>query len=397
MDTSTSRPTWIIHADLDAFFASLVVLRQPELAGKPVIVGGSPDGRGVVTSATYEARLFGVRSAMPAAQAARLCPEAIFVRTPGEDIREYANRFRDILRQFSPLVEVVSVDEAYLDASHSDRLYGGAIQLGQQLKQRVKDDLGLVVSLGIASNRLVAKIASDLGKPDGFTVVPQGQEEMTLAPLSVDWLPGIGPKACVKLHSYGIRTLGDLARAPESVLFQIAGRNAGTLRKRARGEYSWSLSSDRGARKSVGHERTFFEDLNGIEHLRKPLYNLCERTGAELRQSGLVATTVSLKLRYNDFTTLTRQQSLADPTDAHQELYDVAISLLRKLLAQRSSPVRLIGVRASGLLPFRMQLGLFDHGRQRTRNLNQALDNLADRHGGPILKPASVVFEHERR
>ena len=207
---------WIIHADLDAFFAAVAVKEHPELRGKPVIVGGSPEGRGVVTSATYEARAFGVRSAMPAAQAVRLCPQAHFVRVSGDSIRWHAERFRDILDRFSPVVEVVSVDEAYLDTGNSWRLYGGGVELARHLKERVHEELGLVVSIGAASNRLVAKIASDLGKPDGFTVVPHGNEASALAPLPIERLPGIGPKSAERLRQHGIQTLGQLA-APRSV------------------------------------------------------------------------------------------------------------------------------------------------------------------------------------
>ena len=385
---------WIIHADLDAFFAAVAVKEHPELRGKPVIVGGSPAGRGVVTSATYEARVFGVRSAMPAAQAVRLCPQAVFVRVSGESIRWHAERFRDILDRYSPVVEVVSVDEAYLDTGNSWRLYGGGVELARRLKERVRDELGLVVSLGVASNRLVAKIASDLGKPDGFTVVPHGSEAATLAPLPIERLPGIGPKSAERLRQHGIQTLGQLAAAPERMIAGapsgLIGSYASSLQARARGEYSKPVRSSGGRRKSLGHGRTFGRDLRGLTELSQPLYKLCQRVGSELRADRLVAGTVTLKVRYTDFETRSKQTPFPEPTDAHQDLYEATHELMSKLLAARGAPVRMIEVRVSGLYPVAHQLDLFNPVRQRTRQLNDALDRLEARHGVGVVQPAWV-------
>ena len=383
--------TWIIHADLDAFFAAAEVLRNPDLAGKPVIVGGSPGGRGVVASASYEARAYGVRSAMPVAQAARLCPDAIFVRPEGTLYRDLSHRFREILGEFSPIVQVVSVDEAYLDVSYSERLFGTIGELAQSLKARVKDELGLIVSLGVASNRLVAKIASDLDKPDGLRIVPHGEEATFFAPLSIDRLPGIGPKASVTLRTNGIETLGQLARASDALLHSIAGRHAATLRERASGQYSKPVQSDRDPAKSLGHERTFSHDLTRMDEMRAALFNLAERSGADLRKRGLACGVVALKLRYSDFSTVSRQRSLERPTDAHQEIFAVASDLLRLSLNERADPVRLIGVRLSRLSEPATQLDLFDDRAERTRRLNRALDGLAARHGGPLVKPAGFA------
>lgn len=382
---------WVIHADLDAFFAAAEVLRNPDLVGKPVIVAGSPTGRGVVTSASYEARVFGVRSAMPAAQAVRLCPHAIFVRPEGTLYRDLSHRFREILTEFSPIVEVVSVDEAYLDASYSERLFGGAVELARSLKARVKSELGLVVSLGVASNRLVAKIASDLDKPDGLRIVPHGMEAATLAPLPIERLPGIGPKSSVMLRANGIETLGQLANASDALLRAVAGKHAGRLRQRARGEYSKPVRGDRDPAKSLGHERTFSRDLSGLNELRSALFSLAERSGADLRQRGLACGVVTLKLRYSDFSTVNRQRSLHRPTDAHQEIFAVAYDLLRASLSERSAPVRLVGVRLSHLTETVTQLDLFDDRPDRTRRLNLALDSLAVRHGGRIVTPAGFL------
>ena len=352
--------------------------------------GGSPEGRGVVTSATYEARAFGVRSAMPAAQAVRLCPDAVFARVSGESIRWHAERFREILYDFSPVVEVVSVDEAYLDTGDSRRLYGGGVELARRLKQRVHDELGLVVSIGAASNRLVAKIASDLGKPDGFTVVPHGNEASTLAPLPIERLPGIGPKSASRLREFGIVTLGELASAPERLIAGVVGSYAASLQARARGEYGKPVRSSRGERKSLGHGRTFWRDLHGLNELSQPLYQLCRRVGSELRAYRLVAGTVALKVRYTDFDTRNKQMSFPEPTDAHQDLYTATHELMSKMLAARGAPVRMIEVRVSGLHPAAHQLDLFDPARQRQRQLNGALDQLESRHGPGIVRPAWV-------
>lgn len=387
---------WVIHADLDAFFAAVAVLLNPELAGKPVIVGGSPTGRGVVASASYEARAFGVRSAMPAAHAVRLCPQATFVRVPGDAIRQYAGRFREILSDFSPVVEVVSVDEAYLDASHSERLFGGPVRLARQLKARVREETDLTVSLGVASNRLVAKIASDLRKPNGFMVVRPGAEAATLAPLPIEALPGIGPRTSVWLHTAGITTLGQLARVPERQLRAIAGRHAVSLRRRARGECDRPVLSERAPRKSLGHERTFGRDLYGLRELEVPLFGLAERTGAALRREGLSGSVVALKLRYADFETISRQISLPEPTDAHQMIFASARKLLAAALTMRDDPVRLIGVRVSGLLPASYQRSLFNEPRDRQQQLNQALDRLMEQYGQALFRPASIGFGEPR-
>jgi len=388
---------WVIHADLDAFFAAAEVLRRPELRGRPVIVGGSPEGRGVVASATYEARQLGVRSAMPMAQAIRLCPQAVVVRPDGAFYRELSQRFRIVLDDFSPLVEVVSIDEAYLDASNSERLFGSIEQLARALKQRVRDEVGLAVSLGVASNKLVAKIASDLDKPDGLRIVPHGQEAATFAPLPIDRLPGIGPKASARLRAAGITTLAELAAAPELLLLDIAGIDAARLRARARGEDDRPVRAEPDERKSLGHERTFDHDVAARADLDTALYQLCERTGSELRRRGLAATTVALKLRYDDFATVTRQQSFERPTDAHQDIYTIAAGLLDRTLAERQAPVRLLGVRVASLATASHQLDLFDDHRARLRQLNAAIDRIAERTGAPVIVPARFARAPARR
>lgn len=381
---------WVIHADLDAFFAAAEVLRRPELSGRSVIVGGSPQGRGVVSSASYEAREHGVRSAMPMMHALRLCPNAVVVHPDFTWYQELSTRFRSILETFSPLVEVVSIDEAYLDASNSERLFGGAIELAVALKRQVRTDLGLSVSLGVASNKLVAKIASDIDKPDGLRVVPHGLEAATLAGLPVERLPGIGPQATARLRTSGIWTIGDLANASDGILglVGIGAADRERIRLRASGIDHRPVTNSRDPRKSIGHERTFDRDRHGLRELEATLYHLCETTGAELRRRGLAATTVTLKVRYRDFATISRQRSLSRASDAHQDLFVLARDLLERALDERRDAVRLIGVRVSGLLDAVQQLELFDDSRLRTRRLNAALDEITRRVGQPALHPA---------
>jgi DNA polymerase-4 len=384
------RVRWIIHADLDAFFAAAEVIRRPELAGVPLIVGGTADQRGVVSTASYAARVYGVRSAMPVARALRLCPALVILPPDFAWYRALSARFHAILDAHSPLVEAVGIDEAYLDASDSGRLFGGPEGVARSLKQRVSDELGLSVSLGVATNRLVAKIASDLDKPDGLRVVPAGAEAMTLAPLAIERLPGIGPKAAARLRSSGIETLGELASAPGALLRAVAGADAQRLRLRARGEDDRPVRPEAESEmpKSVGHEQTFSRDLRGRRVLEEQLYLLCEQTGAALRRQRLVAATVMLKLRYGDFSTVTRQQSLAPPTDAHQQLFAHARLLLERALREREEPIRLLGVRASALSESAVQLRMFDETGERTRRINVAIDEITRRAGAGVIGPA---------
>jgi DNA polymerase IV len=380
----------IIHADLDAFFAAAEVRRRPELRGKPVIIGGRPGGRGVVAAASYEARVFGVRSAMPISQAVRLCPDGIYLSGDGSYYRELSHQFRDILEEFTELVEMVSVDEAYLDISHSERTLGTPRQAAETIKRRVRDELDLVVSLGVATSRMVAKIASDLGKPDGLLVVEPGTEAEFLADLPVGKMPGIGPKAVERLHSNGIRTLGELARAPIPVLEPIFGSRTGNVIDRARGIDHRPVEPSGGPAKSIGHERTFGEDLTDPEDIHRELYRLAERTGRDLRKKGVQGAVVSVKLRYSDFETVGKQRRLPHATDAHQEIVPVAIKLVDELLEERRAPVRLLGVRMTTLTPAVLQLSLFDSEAQRRQRLNLALDRLAERHGSDLIVPGSL-------
>lgn len=380
----------IIHADLDAFFAAAEVRRRPELRGKPVIIGGKPGGRGVVAAASYEARVFGVRSAMPTSQAVRLCPDAIFLPGDGAYYRELSEQFRAILEDFTELVEMVSVDEAYLDISHSERTLGTPRQAAEAIKQRVRDELQLVVSLGVSTSRMVSKIASDVDKPDGLYVVEPGAEAEFLAGLAVGKMPGIGPKAVERLHASGIRTLGDLARTPIPVIEPIFGKRTEHVIQRARGIDDKPVDPGGGPAKSISHERTFGEDLTEPEEIRRELYRLAEATGRDMRRQGLQGSVVAVKLRYSDFETVGKQRRLPGPTDAHQEMMPVAEKLVEELLRARRAPVRLLGVRMSNLTSGVLQLSLFDNETQRQQQLNQAIDRLTERHGKGLIGPGSL-------
>lgn len=380
----------IIHADLDAFFAAAEVRRRPELRGKPVIIGGKPGGRGVVAAASYEARVFGVRSAMPTSQAVRLCPDAIFLSGDGAYYRELSGQFRAILEDFTELVQMVSVDEAYLDISHSERTLGTPRQAAESIKQRVRDELQLVVSLGVSTSRMVSKIASDVDKPDGLCVVEPGTEADFLAGMAVGKMPGIGPKAVERLHASGIRTLGELAKMPVPVIEPIFGKRAEHVIQRAKGIDDKPVDPDGGPAKSISHERTFGEDLTEPDDIRRELYRLAEATGRDMRRQGVQGTVVAVKVRYNDFETVGKQRRLPGPTDAHQEMMPVVEKLVDELLRVRRAPVRLLGVRMSNLTSGAIQLSLFDSGAQRQQQLNQAIDRLTERHGKGLIIPGSL-------
>ncbi|MDI3341765.1 MAG: DNA polymerase IV [Sphaerobacter sp.] len=384
-------PRVIVHADLDAFFAAAEILRRPELRGKPVIVGGRPGGRGVVAAASYEARAYGVRSAMPIAQAARLCPHAVFLPGDHAYYRELSERFRAVLERFTPLVEMVSVDEAYLDLSHAEHLVGPPLAAARAIKRQVREELGLTVSLGVATSRLVAKIASDLDKPDGLRLVEPGTEAATLAPLPVGRMPGIGPKSVERLQRIGVTTLGGLARMPVAVLQPIFGRRAAEVIDRARGIDPRPVNPAREPAKSVGRERTFSQDLTDPREIERVLYQLAERAGRDLRREGLHGRVVAVKLRYRDFETVGRQRRLPQPTSDHQEIAAVATALVARLLEARRAPVRLLGVRVAALSPAAIQLTMFGDDPLRRHRLNHALDDLAARYGAGLVVPGRVM------
>jgi len=371
---------------MDAFFVSVEQAMNPSLKGRPVIVGGDPKGRGVVAAASYEARAFGVRSAMPLARAKRLCPDAVFLRG---DSRKYAMASREvfeILRHYSPLVEPVSIDEAYVDLSGFDRLYGPAIDASQRIQREIYERLSLVASVGISTNKLVSKIASRYGKPGGLVEVLPGYEARFLAPLPVDRLPGVGGKTIEKLMAFNIKTIGALAQIDVSILEKTFGKMGRLLHHRAMGIDKTPIFPEESPPRSIGREVTLEKDTLDRDYLDAVLYSLAEKVGRSLRAEGMTARTVTLKLRYSDFTTLSRSATLSEPTVLDREIFSVALSLLDRALTRRVR-VRLIGVSVSNLQMGLWQLPLIDFERRlRWRRLYEAMDRIRDRYGTKALK-----------
>lgn len=376
----------ILHADMDAFFAAVEVLDDPTLAGKPVVVGGTPEGRGVVTSATYEARAFGVRSAMPAAQARRLCPQAVFLRGRMERYAEVSRAVFAIFHEEAPVVQGVSVDEAYLDCTGTERLLGGGEAVARRIRARVRGELGLTVSVGVAPNKFVAKIASERDKPDGLVVVRPGEVEDFLAGLPVRAIPGVGTVTGGKLERLGLKTIRDLRVAPLALLQAATGRGAEGLRRLAHGQDDRPVHTG-GERRSVGCERTFSRDIGDAARLRAVLDELCDEAARRLRSKGLRARNLTLKARYPDFTTVTRARMLRAPTDVTRTFQEAARELLERRLDRRGRPLRLLGVSLRELEDAGpQQLRLFDAAPPiRDRSLDQALDAVRARFGPDAL------------
>jgi DNA polymerase-4 len=347
----------IVHLDLDAFFTAVEMLENPELKGKPVIVGGRPESRGVVSSASYPARAFGVRSAMPTARALTLCPEAILLPPRHSLYRGYSREVMTILRDTCSLVEQMSIDEAYLDLTGQLALWTEAPEVARQLQHKVRKGVGLSASLGVATNKLVAKVASDRDKPGGLTVVPPGAEASFLAPLPVRALWGIGPVTAQKLAEMGVSTVGELALVDEQELLTRFGTQGATMALQAQGIDDRSVITDHEL-KSASQEQTFGRDLADQEILEQHLRRLSEGVAERLKRADLAAATVVVKLRYADFTTLTRQMTLAVPTNDHEEIHQAALTLFQRTW-KRGRPLRLLGVAGRQLSPPAGQLSFW--------------------------------------
>ena len=343
------RPRAIIHLDMDAFFAAVEVLDNPDLADKPVVVGGRPEERGVVAAASYPARAFGVRSAMPMARALRLCPRAVILPPRHDTYRTYSRQVMAILRETSLLVEQMSVDEAYLDLTDQVGEWEEAVEIARHLQARVRDEIGLSSSLGVATNKLVAKVASDRDKPGGLTVVHPGEEAAFLAPLPVRVLWGVGPVTAQKLTEMGVATVGELAGVGEEGLIVRFGKHGAEMARQARGIDERPVITEH-ERKSISQETTFTRDLRSADALKRQLWRLSRGVARHLKRTELAAGTVAIKLRYADFTTITRQMRLAVPTDDEREIYRAALVLLRRGW-ERGRAVRLLGVAARNLCP----------------------------------------------
>jgi DNA polymerase-4 len=378
----------IAHVDMDAFYASVEQRDRPHLRGLPVIVGASPGGRGVVSAASYEARRFGVRSAMPISRAVRLCPQGIYLPVDMEKYQRVSTEIMAILRDFSPLVEPVSVDEAFVDLAGTEALFGPPTETVRTIKTRIRAETGLTASAGLAANKFVAKVASDLRKPDGLVIVPAGAEASFLAPLPVERLWGVGRVLAETLTGMGIVTIGQLQGLPASTLGRRFGEHGRHLHDLAFGRDARAVEPSTAA-KSIGAETTFGVDRTDPERIRRTLRRHAERVARQLREERLAAARVTLKLRFADFRTVTRSHT-GDPTRDGLELYRRALAMLDREAV--SEPVRLIGLSASGLGPGEQgQLPLLDPVAVRRDRLGGVVDRLTARFGEGVVKPASLL------
>ena len=379
----------ILHLDLDAFFCAVEELRDPSLRGKPFAVGGRPDQRGVVASCSYAARGFGVHSAMPMSQALRLCPELMVISHSHGEYGKMSDKVMERLGDLSPLVEQISIDEAFVDISD---LREDPMTVAHRIQGRINDELGLPCSIGIATNKLLAKIATEVGKksskkgvpPNAVTIVPPGNEAGFLEQLSVAMLWGVGPKTAEKLADYGIKTIGDLARRPLADLGRWFGENGRDLSRRAHGMDDSPVVTEHEV-KSISQETTFIKDVSDDKALAATLRDLSSQVGRRLRQADIAGTTVRIKLRWPDFTTLTRQVTITQPTDQDEEIYTIAVDLLDKVRA-KGKAVRLIGVGVSGLGAPLRQLELWGSQTEKSRKLQVALDKLQEKYGIKVIR-----------
>jgi DNA polymerase-4 len=372
----------ILHVDMDAFYAAVEVLDHPELCGKPVIVGGPSRSRGVVSSATYEARKFGVRSAMPSAQAARLCPQGVFMPVRMERYSEISGEVMRIFRSFTPLVEPLSLDEAFLDVAGAERLFGDGPAIGRRIKERIKAELGLVASVGVSYVKYLAKLASDLEKPDGFVVIRPEDVDRRLPPLPITRLWGVGPKTATRLEALGLRTIGDVRAAGEERLVRELGDFGSHISRLARGEDARHVEPSWDA-KSIGAERTFERDLTAVTAMEGELLEIAEEVGSRLRADRVAARTVQIKVRFHDFRTITRSRTLERATDITREIFDVARSLLKEKAGVKGARVRLLGLQGQNLASAGAGQGtLFgEKERAKERRLDQVIDALRQKMG----------------
>ncbi|MGI9013464.1 MAG: DNA polymerase IV [Phycisphaerales bacterium] len=376
----------IAHVDMDAFFASVEQRDDPGLRGRPVLVGGTGP-RGVVTAASYEARVFGCRSAMPTAVAKRLCPDAVVVRGSYNKYREASTAVFEELAAFTPEIEPLSIDEAFLDLTGSLRLFGGSRAIAIAIKQRIRERVNLPASVGVAPNKFIAKLASDLEKPDGLVII--GPQEVTarLSPLPIERMWGVGPALARRLRLIGITTFADIAAADPDVLTNTAGASAQRLQQLARGEDQRAVTRDRDAR-SISHERTFGVNVESPVELRRVLLEQIDDVAARLRRSNLKAGRITLKLRFEGFRTITRSATLPRPTDMTVELREAGRGLLNTWIERSFEPVRLIGFAAGDIGRHGETPGLFDEPRDRDRRIDAAVDSITARMGSDAIHRA---------
>ncbi len=370
---------YIAHVDMDAFFAYVEQLDRPELRGKPVIVGGNPfRGRSVVSSASYEAREYGVHSGMPVRRAYSLCPHAVFVYPRFYRYEQLFWQVAKILLRFSPAVELASIDEAYIDLSGTERLFGNPVETAYQIKLDIRKELGLVASVGIAPNKLLAKIASDSSKPDGFLSIDQKNIREFLDPLPVCVLPGVGKKFTESLACLGIHTIADVLRFSENSLMRIFGKAGSSLYQLALGNDDSPVKTGH-MRKGISNERTFDVDISSPTGIRQELLLLCDHLASRMAEEKIVGRTITLKVRYSDFTTITRSHTIPAPTRSHRKIYQSAISLLKNTPKQ---PVRLLGISVSNISPAsEAELDLFEKEAIVDEKLLRAIMEIRSKYG----------------
>jgi len=391
-----TRPRTILHVDMDAFFASVEEREDPSLRGRPVVVGADPrqgEGRGVVAAANYAAREYGIHSAQPISEAWRRCPDAVYLRPRGELYAGTSRRLFEILGRYTDLVEKLSIDEAFLDVTASRRLFGDGPEIARAVRREIREEESLTASVGVASSKFVAKVASDLDKPDGLVVVPPGQEAEFLAPLEIERLWGAGPKTVERFRALGIETIGDAAAVERATLTDAFGEKSGRrFHELSRGIDGREVTPGR-ERKSLGKERTFAEDVTDRERIRRTLLGLSEEVAASLRRKGLAGTTVVLKLRWEEFETITRQVTLERPVHTVEGIWPP----IRELFEAADQPerrVRLVGVTLAGLEEEAgRQLSLFgdEAGERRSERVASAVDELVERFGRRAVTRAELL------
>ncbi|MBU1627931.1 DNA polymerase IV [bacterium] len=386
----TINPSRILHVDMDAFFASCEIVKNPILNGKPVIVGGSAEARGVVSAASYEARKFGVHSAMPMAQAKKLCPQGVFITSNFADYSRFSKKIIEIFYLFTPEVIPMSLDEAYLDITASQKLFGNALNIADQIKRLIKGKTDLDASIGIASSRIAAKFASTAAKPNGIVMILPGYEKTFLAPFPVGKICGIGEKTTQQLDKVGIKTVDDLARADIKSLILIFGKSMGeTLKKYSHGLDPTHFISQ-SEEKSISKETTFPEDIYKIEYISSKLNFLAEKVTFNLRRKGFKASTITLKIRYSDFSTHTNRKTLNASSDRDDIILDVCKELLKKNLKKKK--VRLIGVSLSNLTKG-IQIDLFNGNRgEKKRDLYKSMDSIREKFGFESILSANTLL-----
>ena len=389
---------FILHVDMDAFYASVEVREQPGLAGRPVIVGGSPRGRGVVSAANYEARRFGIHSAMPTARAMRLCPDAVCLPGRMSLYASVSRQIREIFDRYSPLVEPLSLDEAFLDVTESQRLFGTATEIANAIKRAISDELSLVASVGIAPNKFIAKIASDLDKPDGFVEVKPEEVQAFLDPLPVSRVWGVGKATGKELDRLGISTIAQLRQQSEAVLQDRFGKFGTHLWRLANGMDDRPVVSDSEA-KSISNETTFDSDISNRDTLRAWLMELTEQVCWRLRQHDLFGRTVQIKLRFADFSTITRSHTLPEATQQTKQVWQAVLALFDKAMQSESRRLRLVGVGVSGLIDTaqrpQVQTDMFEQTQDtRQAQLDEVTDAIKSRFGSSGIRRGTGYKQH---